>query len=260
MATAEPVNVELQDHEEHAQQEKSRASCSSEHRTDSNAQSSMEKKASAAISQAVTNEAAASADPLANAGPNGIVYQNMGWWYVFLAFHFTIVSTSQFGEYGVPLLSCPPREPSRRAFPSSPALTRSLLSTHPSTTSVLQLTHSLSPHRQAGILMIAETISLGILSLPSTLGTLGLVPGLILLLGLGALATYTGLVIGRFKLRFPAVHNMADAGAMIFRGTKAGKAIERVLWFGVQAFVGFIMGAHLVGWTLFLSLLISDTL
>jgi amino acid permease len=42
--------------------------------------------------------------------------------------------------------------------------------------------------------MIAETISLGILSLPSVLARIGLVPGLILIVGLGIVATYTGWV------------------------------------------------------------------
>jgi amino acid permease len=42
--------------------------------------------------------------------------------------------------------------------------------------------------------MIAETISLGILSLPSVLARIGLVPGLILIVGLGIIATYTGWV------------------------------------------------------------------
>ena len=42
--------------------------------------------------------------------------------------------------------------------------------------------------------MIAETISLGILSLPSVLARIGLVPGLSLIVGLGIIATYTGWV------------------------------------------------------------------
>ncbi len=46
------------------------------------------------------------------------------------------------------------------------------------------------------IVMIAETMSLGILSLPSVLAAIGLVPGIILIAGLGILATYTGYVIG----------------------------------------------------------------
>lgn len=56
---------------------------------------------------------------------------------------------------------------------------------------------------QAGMIMIAETVSLGILSLPSALATLGFVPGMILILGLGLLATYTGYMIGSFKLHYP---------------------------------------------------------
>lgn len=53
--------------------------------------------------------------------------------------------------------------------------------------------------------MIAETISLGILSLPSVLATVGLVPGFLLILGLGIIATYSGYVIGQFKERYPWV-------------------------------------------------------
>lgn len=45
--------------------------------------------------------------------------------------------------------------------------------------------------------MIAETIALGILSLPSALATLGMVPGVILIVGLGLIATYTGLFHSR---------------------------------------------------------------
>lgn len=65
------------------------------------------------------------------------------------------------------------------------------------------------------MIMIAETISLGILSLPSVLAAIGIVPGLILIIGLGALATYTGYVLGQFKMRYPHVHSMADAGEIL---------------------------------------------
>lgn len=44
-------------------------------------------------------------------------------------------------------------------------------------------------YRHGGLLMVAETISLGILSLPAAIASLGLVPGLIILVGLGLLAT-----------------------------------------------------------------------
>jgi hypothetical protein len=51
---------------------------------------------------------------------------------------------------------------------------------------------------QTGMLMIAETISLGILSLPSVLSKVGLVPGIILLLGMGIFATYSGYIMYQF--------------------------------------------------------------
>lgn len=69
---------------------------------------------------------------------------------------------------------------------------------------------------QAGMIMIAESISIGILSLPSVLATIGLVPGVILIVGLGIIATYTGYVYGQFKEAYPHVHNMADAGEVMF--------------------------------------------
>ena len=53
-------------------------------------------------------------------------------------------------------------------------------------------------NRQAALIMIAETVSLGILSLPSVLATIGFVPGIVLIIGLGLLATYTGYVLGQY--------------------------------------------------------------
>ncbi|KAJ5896233.1 Amino acid transporter transmembrane [Penicillium subrubescens] len=52
--------------------------------------------------------------------------------------------------------------------------------------------------RQGGLLMVAETISLGILSLPAAIASLGLIPGLIVLIGLGVLAYAGEILIGRF--------------------------------------------------------------
>jgi hypothetical protein len=38
-----------------------------------------------------------------------------------------------------------------------------------------------------------------------------------LMLGLGALATYTGYVIGKFKLKYHSVQNMPDAIKIMFK-------------------------------------------
>ncbi|KAB8291624.1 hypothetical protein EYC80_006424 [Monilinia laxa] len=64
---------------------------------------------------------------------------------------------------------------------------------------------------QCGIVMIAETVSLGILALPSVLATVGLVPGIILILGLGTLAWYSGIVMHQFRGAYPGVGSWADA-------------------------------------------------
>lgn len=103
---------------------------------------------------------------------------------------------------------------------------------------------------QAGITMIAETISLGILSLPSVLATVGIVGGLITLIGLGIVATYTGYVIGQFKLAYPHVHNMADAGEVLFEPIGM-KAFGREFFGAAQIiFFIFVMGSHVLTWAI----------
>lgn len=102
--------------------------------------------------------------------------------------------------------------------------------------------------------MIAETVSLGILSLPSTLKAVGLVPydpapciarhifnpiltcesrGIVLLVGLGFLATYTGYVLGQFKLAYPQVHTFAEAGGII-----GGPIMAEICAAGQMLFLG----------------------
>jgi amino acid permease len=63
--------------------------------------------------------------------------------------------------------------------------------------------------------LIAETISLGILSLPSVFATVGMVAGIMLILGLGIIATYTGYVFWQFKMQYPWVHSIFGAQTCI---------------------------------------------
>lgn len=53
------------------------------------------------------------------------------------------------------------------------------------------------------VLMIAEIVSNGMLSLPSSLAVVGMVPGLIVILFLGIFATFTSWLLIQFKLRHP---------------------------------------------------------
>ncbi len=101
---------------------------------------------------------------------------------------------------------------------------------------------------QAGMVMVAETISLGILSLPAAMADLGIIPGLIALICLGAMASYTGYVIGQFKLRYPHIHSFACAGEILF-----GKWGGRILGWSQFAFYVFIMGSHILTFSIMMN-------
>ncbi|KAF7597192.1 hypothetical protein BBP40_009532 [Aspergillus hancockii] len=97
---------------------------------------------------------------------------------------------------------------------------------------------------QCGLLMVAETISLGVLSLPAAVAGLGLVPAVIILISLGLLASYTGYVIGQFKWRYPHVSSMADAGEILM-----GPFGRELLFVGQMLFLVFLMASHILTFT-----------
>ncbi|KAJ5521077.1 Major facilitator superfamily domain general substrate transporter [Penicillium fimorum] len=105
---------------------------------------------------------------------------------------------------------------------------------------------------QCGMIMIAETVSLGILSLPSAVAVLGLVPALILIVGLGIVATYTGYVIGQFKLRYPQVHSMGDAGELLFHPLGLSRFGREFMGTAQLFFLIFVMGSHLLTFSVML--------
>ncbi|KAI7682312.1 transmembrane amino acid transporter, partial [Hortaea werneckii] len=91
------------------------------------------------------------------------------------------------------------------------------------------------------ILMIAEIVSNGMLSLPSSLAVVGIVPGLIIIVFLGVFATYTSWLLVKFKMNHPEVHNMGDAGYILF-----GPVGREVLAFGTIVFAVFATGGQLL--------------
>ncbi|OOF92035.1 hypothetical protein ASPCADRAFT_175658 [Aspergillus carbonarius ITEM 5010] len=94
---------------------------------------------------------------------------------------------------------------------------------------------------QCGLLMICESVSLGVLSLPAAVATLGFVPAVILIVGLGILATYTGYNIGLFRERYPHIQNLADAGEILM-----GPFGRELFGLGQFLFCIFVMGSHLL--------------
>lgn len=103
---------------------------------------------------------------------------------------------------------------------------------------------------QAAMIMIAETISLGILSLPSVLARVGFVPGIILILGLSIFATYSGYVLGQFKNRYPHIHTFADAGEVLFAPVGLGSFGKEFFGAAQTIFLIFSMGSHVLTWTI----------
>ena len=115
---------------------------------------------------------------------------------------------------------------------------------------------------QGGMIMIAETVSLGILSLPSAVATIGIAGTVVLLLSLGILATYTGHVIGQFKFRYPFVHTWAEAGCVLLQPLGPWWARFGKEFFGAcQAFLLiFTMASHILTWSIMLNTLTNHAI
>jgi hypothetical protein len=96
-----------------------------------------------------------------------------------------------------------------------------------------------------GVLMLAENVSLGVLALPQALAILGLVPGLLCIFFLGVIATYTGWIIGEFKIAHPSVQSFADCGMLI-----TGPIGRDVMAVGQVLVLVFIMGAHILSFSI----------
>lgn len=62
------------------------------------------------------------------------------------------------------------------------------------------------------ILMMKTQIGLGVLAIPTVLNALGMVPGIICLLAVGGISTWTNYMIGQFKLNHRSVYGIDDMG------------------------------------------------
>jgi hypothetical protein len=64
--------------------------------------------------------------------------------------------------------------------------------------------------------MMKTQIGLGLLSIPAVFVTLGLIPGVLCLLSIAVITTWSDYTVGTFKLRRRAVYGIDDAGKLIF--------------------------------------------
>ncbi|KAM0228237.1 hypothetical protein ACHAPO_010885 [Fusarium lateritium] len=65
-------------------------------------------------------------------------------------------------------------------------------------------------------LMMKTQIGLGVLSMPVVFDTLGIVPGIILLILIAGMTTWSDWIVGDFKLRHRHVYGIDDVGQMLF--------------------------------------------
>nr|XP_031858123.1 uncharacterized protein CI109_006464 [Kwoniella shandongensis]KAA5525195.1 hypothetical protein CI109_006464 [Kwoniella shandongensis] len=90
---------------------------------------------------------------------------------------------------------------------------------------------------RAAVLELKTQIGLGVLGLPSVLNTLGFVPGILVILAIGLIITWSDLVVGTFKLAHPEVYTIADVGYIIF-GPVGREVIGFAYWLEVVAIAG----------------------
>jgi amino acid permease len=64
--------------------------------------------------------------------------------------------------------------------------------------------------------MMKTQIGLGVLSIPAAFDTLGLVPGVICLLAVAVITTWSDYMVGSFKLKHREVYSIDDAGGLMF--------------------------------------------
>ncbi|GMK56006.1 hypothetical protein CspeluHIS016_0210620 [Cutaneotrichosporon spelunceum] len=97
---------------------------------------------------------------------------------------------------------------------------------------------------QLVVILIVEAIALGSLSLPAAFATLGMVPGVLITVGIGFLAIYTSWVIGQVKIKFPQVKHYDDVGPLLGGPGKLGKVFRGLLTFGFVAYLICLVGSH----------------
>jgi hypothetical protein len=64
-------------------------------------------------------------------------------------------------------------------------------------------------------LMMKTQIGLGVLSIPLVFDVLGMVPGVICLLIIAIITTWSGYIVGTFKLKHPEVYGIDDVGRLV---------------------------------------------
>ncbi|KXJ89038.1 amino acid transporter [Microdochium bolleyi] len=65
------------------------------------------------------------------------------------------------------------------------------------------------------LIFFTNQVGIGILSLPSVLHTIGLIPGIISIIAFGVLATYTAYILIQFWRKYPSIRDVVDVGRIM---------------------------------------------
>ncbi|KAF5708219.1 neutral amino acid permease [Fusarium globosum] len=75
--------------------------------------------------------------------------------------------------------------------------------------------------------MTKTQVGLGVLAIPKTFHTLGLIPGVFCLIAIGGMTSWSGYIVGTFKLKHKEVYTIDDAGKVMFG--RVGREIFAVI-------------------------------
>lgn len=103
---------------------------------------------------------------------------------------------------------------------------------------------------QGATVMLAENISLGILSLPAVLTQLGLAGGVVAIVLLGIISTYSGYVLWQYKMRYPHINNYGDLGEQLL-----GRFGKEFFGAAYVIYCIFCMASHLLTFTIAMNVL-----
>lgn len=85
-------------------------------------------------------------------------------------------------------------------------------------------------------------IGLGVLSIPQVFHTLGLAPGIICLIIIAIITTWSDYIVGVFKLRHRSVYGIDDAGRLMF-----GRPGREILGAAFVLYWIFVAGSAMLG-------------
>lgn len=95
--------------------------------------------------------------------------------------------------------------------------------------------------------MIKTQLGLGVLSFPYVFDKLGMVPGVLLLLTIAGITTWSDYIVGVFKLNHRHVYGVDDVGQLLFG--RIGKELFAIAFLG-RTFVtrGFLPRTRSANW------------